>query len=428
MATKTVVCPECGSAVAPGRYACDECGALLAAVAGAHRPRRTKAASADDAELGSAAEPGPAIEADPAPVVETASVGEPAVEASAAVWAPAAPGSEVAEPVVIGVSPEAVAEPVAGEEEEAESEPFDEHAPIAAARASRVPDVLHDMPAEARDETTDDDVADEAGDPGARVTNVESGTLPAAAPPADAMDSPAPAEPPAPSWPPAGDRGPIAAPVRRTPAGSYLPPSAVLPPLDGPAPAAAAPGLMSSGVALAAAVPAAGPSGSGVSAGDRIGRGADALSEALGSMRVTADASRRAVAVGAGLAAVGILLPWIGVFQGQNPLTAYFDRWGLAGPGVWLVLIALVALAAVAGSSGRPAAWPVGLPGVVMGAFLVGLTWRYVAGGFSFIGVWVVLVGAIVLAVAGGLEQRARHARGDASVHGSADAGLRSDP
>jgi DNA-directed RNA polymerase subunit RPC12/RpoP len=33
MATKTVVCPECGSPAAPGRYACAECGALLASVA-----------------------------------------------------------------------------------------------------------------------------------------------------------------------------------------------------------------------------------------------------------------------------------------------------------------------------------------------------------------------------------------------------------
>ena len=32
MATKTAVCPECGAAAGPGRYACAECGALLAAV------------------------------------------------------------------------------------------------------------------------------------------------------------------------------------------------------------------------------------------------------------------------------------------------------------------------------------------------------------------------------------------------------------
>src|SRR5215207_1372679 len=32
MATKTVVCPECGSPAARGRYSCSECGALLASV------------------------------------------------------------------------------------------------------------------------------------------------------------------------------------------------------------------------------------------------------------------------------------------------------------------------------------------------------------------------------------------------------------
>src|SRR5258708_24430497 len=37
MATKLLVCPECASEVAPGRFACTSCGALLASVASAPR-------------------------------------------------------------------------------------------------------------------------------------------------------------------------------------------------------------------------------------------------------------------------------------------------------------------------------------------------------------------------------------------------------
>ena len=33
MATKTVVCPECDSPLAPGRFSCSVCGALVASVA-----------------------------------------------------------------------------------------------------------------------------------------------------------------------------------------------------------------------------------------------------------------------------------------------------------------------------------------------------------------------------------------------------------
>src|SRR5688500_6523236 len=37
MATRTVVCPECDAPLAPGRFACGECGALLATVASGSR-------------------------------------------------------------------------------------------------------------------------------------------------------------------------------------------------------------------------------------------------------------------------------------------------------------------------------------------------------------------------------------------------------
>ncbi len=236
---------------------------------------------------------------------------------------------------------------------------FDENAPLASTvRPSPAPNVLHDL-------------ADTAEiDDASAVT--------------------------APSWPPPGDRGPIPAPEPRTPAGAYLPPSAVLPPLDLPAPAAPEPES---------------------AVGTWANRSTAALSDALESIHVTADASRRAVAAGAGLGTVGFLLPWVNTLPGANPLAGYLDRWGLAGPGTWLVFAGLLALTAIAGSSGRTASWQVGLASVATAAFLVGLIWPYVVGGFGrSIGIWVVLVGAAVLAVGGILDRRSRHDRGDATV------------
>ena len=48
MATKPVVCPDCGALVPYGRLACAECGALLASVAGAPARRLVRATEADD--------------------------------------------------------------------------------------------------------------------------------------------------------------------------------------------------------------------------------------------------------------------------------------------------------------------------------------------------------------------------------------------
>jgi phosphatidylserine synthase len=107
----------------------------------------------------------------------------------------------------------------------------------------------------------------------------------------------------------------------------------------------------------------------------------------------------------------------VNTLPGASPLANYLDRWGLAGPGVWLVLIGLVALATIAGSSGRTASWPVGLPAVVAAAFLAGLVWPYAVGGFGrSIGIWIVVIGAVVLLVGGLLARQARHERGDATV------------
>ena len=64
MATKTVVCPECGSGAVPGRFACPECGALVAAVGGAPRRATSEDVEPDEAEPSTDA-PAPEAPAEP---------------------------------------------------------------------------------------------------------------------------------------------------------------------------------------------------------------------------------------------------------------------------------------------------------------------------------------------------------------------------
>ena len=142
------------------------------------------------------------------------------------------------------------------------------------------------------------------------------------------------------------------------------------------------------------------------SSGDWLGRGSAAIGDAIGSVHVTAHSSRRAVGVGAGLAALGLLLPWVNSFPGTSPFTGYLDRWGLASPGLWVVFLGLLALGAIAMATGRAGSWPVGLPALVAAAFLTGLVWPYAVGGFGrSIGIWAV-VAAIVVLVVGGIIDR----------------------
>jgi len=388
MATKTVVCPECGSPAAPGRFACSECGAMLAAVGPAPRAVGHAAVSmgADDPPPGTGpdamAEPAAADVADPTVLVDSSGwetapltvAPTPAVD----VVAPAdellggSVGQVDRDPVEVVPSTDEPAGPRPGE-----LAPFDEDAPLAAASHATIePDVLHEVPE---------------------------------APPAD-DDAPLAV---APSWPPPGDQGPVAAPEPRTPAGAYLPPSAVLPPLDAPAGTLAGSGVV--GSAASDAVPGSRDSGSTVTSW--ADRSSAALTDALGNVRVTADASRRAIAAGASLAAIGTLLPWVNTLPGASPLANYLERWGLAAAGVWLVLVGLLVLAGIAASSGRAASWPIGLPAIATAAFVAGLIWPYAVGGSArSIGIWVVAVGAVVFGVGGILERRARHERGDATV------------
>jgi hypothetical protein len=185
MATKTVVCPECGSSAAPGRYACAECGALLAAVGAAPRAWAGAPAAAQGPEpAGAVVARDRQDEADAVDGTRGSAQATPSIDAS---------------------------------------EPFDD--------------------GNGADEATDGWTPP----PGARTDpapDLATAMAPAttAAPPVTAAPAmtiaPIPAAAPAPVWPPANDPGMRPLPVERVPAGAWLPPSARLEGLEPPVAAA----------------------------------------------------------------------------------------------------------------------------------------------------------------------------------------------
>jgi len=201
-----------------------------------------------------------------------------------------------------------------------------------------------------------------------------------------------------PSWPPPGDRGPGPLPIERTPAGAYLAPSAVLPPLD--APATAGNGSQPARDATRAAQPerAKEPRGPRPS-----------LTERLDAFGITEETPRRVAGASAAIAALGFVLPWRSSPFGGDLIDGYISHWGLAGPGNWLVVGLLLGLASLGLTSGRLSRLPVGIPGVALATLLVGLLWPSLfSAGAKPVGIWVVLAGAILLATAGVLAAR-RH-------------------
>jgi hypothetical protein len=121
---------------------------------------------------------------------------------------------------------------------------------------------------------------------------------------------------------------------------------------------------------------------------------------------------------GSTMSAVGFLLPWGVSVIGATGI-GYFDRWGLAGPFHPIVFGSLLGVLGLALVRNPIPLWVrVGLPGLGLGALLVGLIWPYVVGlSGTGPGALVVAVGALILGVAGvAALATGRHAGEDRAV------------
>jgi hypothetical protein len=146
------------------------------------------------------------------------------------------------------------------------------------------------------------------------------------------------------------------------------------------------------------------PAGAAATAAD----GADARPEPGAEKASLIDAAAAAEFVGwlaiagSSLATAGFLLPWSVSVIGANGL-GYFDRWGFAGPGHILMVAGLLGVLAAAILRNRVPMWlGIGLPGLGLGALLIGLVWPYAVGPLGAqLGALAVGLGAVMLVVAG---------------------------
>lgn len=123
--------------------------------------------------------------------------------------------------------------------------------------------------------------------------------------------------------------------------------------------------------------------------------------------------------IGSAVAILGFLLPWSRTVIGAEGAGTYFDTWGIANPSHVLVVLALAAALGLAIVANPIPTWVrTCAVGVALGGLLVGLTWPYLFGPLGAgPGVLAILVGGIMLAVAGILDLvEARHAQTDPLV------------
>jgi hypothetical protein len=442
MATKLLVCPECASEVAPGRFACTSCGALLASVASAPRtlgwteamtpPAVNPASHATDEPVLDAVKPetsqsnghgetiGPAwahgplerapgetdldLTADEA----TSATGTNPADAQATDAGAAAPTAESTADAggISDLAPAAVAQP-----DVESAAPLDVE-PVAHVEPDQ--NIQFDGDVEV---ARDDAPLSLAAAPAATVSPVEEPAPlvtpgPAVAVAGATLSEPKgePSWPETRGWPPPGAPQPAPEPAPRPRAGAYLPPSAVLTTVGDAAAAASGSDSGSQAPPLA--------TNASVANTDH-----DAAGAAPWSRRMP-DIDRafppQAVLVGAALATLGFLLPWAPIVIGSAHIGSYLDQWGLAAPGNAALLLVFLALGAAASQIDRLPGWArPGLPAVILSGILVGLVWPYIFTGAlqPSIGVYVTLAGAIVLVVGGLLDLWvSRHAGGSRPV------------
>jgi hypothetical protein len=353
MTATTVVCPECGSPVAPGRLSCQSCGALLASVVGSGRPpiwatpSPEPSAIDEDGPIASARRPepppAPAAETEPAPAPKrgTRRLPRPRSDKSAA----PAKARYVKSP-----PPDA-------------APPIDQTA-LFGPVPNVAPPILHDW--------ADRPVG-----------------------PTGATAAPEPT-------PPQRDRdrdGPMP--------GAYLAPSATYT-------APVSPGLVAEG-SPRRAQPASSPAPSWPSAAQPSAQfgshGGNGASQPPLPTSPTAAASATArglpgwlVVGGSTLALVSFVLPWAtgGVIGAEG--SSYLANWGLANPGHVLLVAAVAAVLLLElVDSPVPAWFRAGALPLLVGGIMAGLAFAYYArpaGGGA--GVAVMLAGALVL-IGGGL-------------------------
>jgi len=405
MATKTVVCPECGEVLPQGRLSCPACGALVASVAGAPGGSRLAPAERDDRPT----------EAPAAPAAATAVAPTRSRRGRPKATDPTAEPTDPTPARASAERPEASSQPAHGG---ALSTPDPNRVIATAAPATpSVPPILRDwsnpapsVAAGLHAERWDDDPDD------AEATDDADTRIAAFAAAADADPGPDPSSIALPT-PRPGFAFPSAReavggePLRPAPAGAWLPPSAVFAATPRPMPAGV--GAPSpAAVASSAASPAS--SESPPRRADDVALLSDLPFDAPDTL------PGWLVAVGAGISVVSFLLPWSAVVLGSGSLDqGWTDTWGVASPSHLVVLLAALAVLALTTFPNRVPGWiRTGLAPLVLGGILLGLLWPYLFGGYGAgFGALAEAIGALLLVAGGILALRpARHGAGDAAV------------
>jgi hypothetical protein len=364
MSAQSIVCGACGAAVPYGRLSCPECGELLASGVGGAR-RMVTGAVAGGTSVATL-------------LADTVPAAEPELPASASADVPeAAAATPDPSPATLDDAPP-VARPIPSVLRDAEP------AGMIAAATWSDPDY---EPATNVDVDADPDVVLEPLDRDVAPTPawIASAGLATETAPNTSLFGAMPAGPYAAA-------GAAVALPAATP-GAYVPPMPAVFLPAGPA----APARAWGNGDLPAPDGAAGGSGRAAPVAAAVG-----AARAMERPRLV-DATRWLAVGGAALAVAGFVLPWATSVIGAGGL-GYFDRWGLAGSGHLLLLVALLAVLAMALIKNPVPVWlRVGVPGLGLGALLLGLAWPYV---FSSVlgpqlGVYGVAVGAVLLMIAG---------------------------